>query len=71
MNVCKFHFIFILFNFNFHKVRGPSRENPDVLVNDLLTPCSPGAPGAIEMTWIDVPGDKLLEPIVSMVSKIF
>ncbi|RUS85861.1 hypothetical protein EGW08_006345 [Elysia chlorotica] len=51
---------------HFRRVRGPSRDNPDVMVDDLLTPCSPGAPGAIEMTWIDVPGDKLLEPIVSM-----
>jgi len=37
-------------------------------VDDLLTPCSPGDPQAIEMTWMDVPGEKLLEPIVSMVS---
>lgn len=29
-------------------------------------PCSPGDPGAIEMTWMDVPGDKLLEPVVCM-----
>jgi vacuolar protein-sorting-associated protein 4 len=32
----------------------------------LLTPCSPGEKEAIEMSWIDVPGDKLLEPVVSM-----
>uniref|UniRef100_H2ZS70 vesicle-fusing ATPase n=1 Tax=Latimeria chalumnae TaxID=7897 RepID=H2ZS70_LATCH len=50
---------------HFKKVRGPSRSNPDVIVDDLLTPCSPGDPNAIEMTWIDVPGDKLLEPVVS------
>mmetsp|Transcript_3165 Transcript_3165/g.4629 ORF Transcript_3165/g.4629 Transcript_3165/m.4629 type:complete len:443 (-) Transcript_3165:81-1409(-) len=29
-----------------------------------LTPCSPGDPQAIEMTWIDVPTDKLIEPPV-------
>lgn len=29
---------------------------------EKLTPCSPGAPGAKEMTWVDVEGDKLLEP---------
>jgi vacuolar protein-sorting-associated protein 4 len=29
-----------------------------------LTPCSPGDPGAKEMTWEDVEGDKLLEPPV-------
>lgn len=33
---------------------------------DLFTPCSPGDPEAIEMTWMEVPGDKLLEPQVSM-----
>lgn len=52
---------------HFKNVRGPSRADPNCIVNDLLTPCSPGDPGAIEMTWMDVPGDKLLEPVVSMV----
>ncbi|XP_070687845.1 vacuolar protein sorting-associated protein 4B-like [Pempheris klunzingeri] len=51
---------------HFKKVRGPSPNNPDVVVEDLLTPCSPGDPSAIEMTWMDVPGEKLLEPIVCM-----
>lgn len=41
------------------------------MVDDLLTPCSPGDPDAIEMTWMDVPGEKLLEPVVSMVRKDF
>lgn len=50
---------------HFRRVRGPSRSDPNVTVDDLLTPCSPGAPGAMEMNWMDVPGDKLLEPIVS------
>jgi vacuolar protein-sorting-associated protein 4 len=27
-----------------------------------LTPCSPGAPGAIEKTWTDIGSDELLEP---------
>jgi len=49
-------------------VRGPARDDPEVILDDLLTPCSPGAPGAMEMTWTTVPGDKLLEPIVNMVS---
>ncbi len=49
------------------QVRGPCRNNPDVIVDDLLTPCSPGAPGAIEMSWTNVDGDKLLEPVVTMV----
>ena len=36
------------------------------MVNDLLTPCSPGTRGAFEMSWTDVPGDKLFEPVVTM-----
>lgn len=52
---------------HFKRVRGPSPGNPDVIVDDLLTPCSPGEPGAIEMTWMDVAGDKLLEPPVTKV----
>lgn len=49
------------------KVRGPSRTDPNTVLNDLLTPCSPGDPNAIEMTWMEVPGEKLLEPVVCMV----
>jgi len=49
------------------KVRGPSPLDRSVIVNDLLTPCSPGDAGAIEMSWMDVPGDKLLEPVITMV----
>ncbi|KAG2458541.1 VPS4B protein, partial [Polypterus senegalus] len=51
---------------HFKKVRGSSRDDANQVVDDLLTPCSPGDPNAIEMTWMDVPGDKLLEPVVSM-----
>ncbi|KAI3374933.1 hypothetical protein L3Q82_021457 [Scortum barcoo] len=54
---------------HFKRVRGPSRTDPDAIVDDLLTPCSPGDPNAIEMTWMEVPGEKLLEPIVSMGSE--
>lgn len=50
---------------HFKKVRGPSRTDPNMMVDDLLTPCGPGEPGAIEMTWVDIPGDKLLEPLIS------
>lgn len=32
---------------------------------DLLTPCSPGESGAIEMTWENVPNEKLLVPAVT------
>lgn len=47
-------------------MRGPSRDDPNVIVDDLFTPCSPGAPGAMKMTLTDVDGNNFLEPIVSM-----
>lgn len=31
-----------------------------------LTPCSPGAAGAMEKTWTDVSSDELLEPLLSL-----
>jgi len=37
-------------------------------MSDLLTPCGPGEQGAIEMNWMDVAGEKLCEPVISMVS---
>lgn len=51
---------------HFRRVRGPSRTEENEIVDDLLTPCSPGSPGAMEMSWVEVPGDKLLEPVVCM-----
>lgn len=51
---------------HFRRVRGPSPVNPDLIVSDLLTPCSPGAPGALEMNWTQVDGDKLMEPRVTV-----
>jgi len=51
---------------HFKRVSGPSRDDPNVIVHDLLTPCSPGDPGATAMTWTDVPGEKLAEPILNM-----
>jgi vacuolar protein-sorting-associated protein 4 len=35
-----------------------------VLVDGVekLTPCSPGVPGAIEMSWADIESERLLEP---------
>uniref|UniRef100_A0A8C5B2D1 vesicle-fusing ATPase n=1 Tax=Gadus morhua TaxID=8049 RepID=A0A8C5B2D1_GADMO len=51
---------------HFKKVRGSSWNNPDTVVEDLLTPCSPGDRDAITMTWMEVPGEKLLEPVVCM-----
>jgi len=51
---------------HFKRVTGPSPKDPSIIVNDLLTPCSPGDPAAIEMNWMEVDGDKLFEPSVTM-----
>ncbi|KAK7126759.1 hypothetical protein R3I94_018070 [Phoxinus phoxinus] len=51
---------------HFKQVRGKAWNNPDDVVDDLLTPCSPNDPNAVKMTWVDVASDKLLEPIVSL-----
>lgn len=51
---------------HFKYVSGPSRSNPSVIVHDLLTPCSPGDPGAIPMSWLDVKGEQLADPPLSM-----
>lgn len=53
---------------HFKRIRGPLPRDRDIIVDDLLTPCSPGDPGAIEMNWMEVDGDKLYEPPVTMVS---
>jgi len=50
---------------HFKKVSGPSPTDPKVIVNDLLTPCSPGDPEAVEMAWTDVDGMKLKEPVIT------
>ncbi|KER22385.1 hypothetical protein T265_09503 [Opisthorchis viverrini] len=55
---------------HFKRVSGTSPTDPTKTVNDLLTPCSPGDPGAIEMSWSDVPSDKLKEPPVSMIDML-
>ena len=51
---------------HFKHSRGPSPTNPDTIVDDLLTPCGPRESGAMEMSWMNVPGDKLLEPKVTV-----
>ena len=53
---------------HFKRVTAPSRKDPNVMVHDYLTPCSPGDAGATEMTWVDIDSDKLLEPLISKVS---
>ena len=54
---------------HFKRVSGPSRKDPNVIAHDLLTPCSPGDSGAMEMTWMDIDGEKLLEPLISKVTQ--
>lgn len=61
-----FTFDILTYYFKLQKVRGPSPTNKELIVDDLLVPCSPGDPVAIEMSWMDVPSDKLFEPPVSM-----
>uniref|UniRef100_A0AAF5CSF0 vesicle-fusing ATPase n=2 Tax=Strongyloides stercoralis TaxID=6248 RepID=A0AAF5CSF0_STRER len=51
---------------HFKRISGPSPENPNVIVHDLLSPCSPGDSGAMPMSWTDVPTDKLAELPLSM-----
>ena len=51
---------------HFKLVSGPSPTDPNTIMNDLLTPCGPRDPGAREMSWMDVPGDKLMEPRVQV-----
>lgn len=52
------------------RIRGPSPLDKNLIVDDLLTPCSPGESGAMEMTWNEVDGEKLYEPPVTMVKYI-
>lgn len=79
---CQKPFYFLIFMFSFiadvvcihllstllQTIRGPSPLDKTQIVDDLVTPCSPGDAGAFEMTWMDVAGDKLYEPPVTMVS---
>ncbi|XP_048870013.1 vacuolar protein sorting-associated protein 4B-like [Brienomyrus brachyistius] len=51
---------------HFKKVRGAPWNNPNEVVDDLLTPCLPSDLNAVAMTWMEVPGEKLLEPVVDM-----
>ncbi|KAJ3318465.1 Vacuolar protein sorting-associated protein 4 [Blyttiomyces sp. JEL0837] len=46
---------------HFRQVEGPSRDDPNV-TKTFLTPCSPGAEGAIEKSWMEVEPEELLEP---------
>jgi len=55
---------------HFKKVSGPNHKDPKIIENDLLTPCSPSDPEGIEMSLEEVPGDKLLVPILTRIDFI-
>jgi len=46
---------------HFKWVDAPARSDPSRMTKHL-TPCSPGDPSALEMSWEEVEGDQLLEP---------
>ena len=50
---------------HFKKIKGPSPSDPEKIV-DLWSPCSPGSGGAVEMSFLEVPGDQLAEPRITM-----
>lgn len=50
---------------HFKKASGPSQNDPNLTVHDLLTPCSPGDPEAVEMSWTEVDSTKLKEPVIT------
>ena len=50
---------------HFKNIRGPSPTDPKTIIDDLFTPCGPHDPGARKMSWMDVPGDKLVGPRVT------
>jgi vacuolar protein-sorting-associated protein 4 len=49
---------------HFKKVKAQDRKNPSVM-KEYWQPCSPGDLEAVEMTWMNINGDDLLEPPVS------
>ena len=51
---------------HFKTASGPSPTDPTIHCDDLLTPCGPRDRGSQEMSWMSVPGDKLLEPWVTI-----
>lgn len=46
--------------------KSSKEEQQQQQLKEYWTPCSPGDLGAVEMTWLDVPGDELLEPELTM-----
>lgn len=51
---------------HFKRMSAPDPKDPGRIVNDWMTPCSPGDPSAVETTLMKIPPEKLLPPNVSM-----
>eukprot|EP00731_Ephydatia_muelleri_P026333 Em0018g433a len=51
---------------HFKKVQGPRPADPPQTVDDLYTPCGPRDEGAKEMSWMEVPRDRLLQQFVTV-----
>jgi len=51
---------------HFKQVRGCSHKNPDLEIDDMWMPCSPGDRGAVAKSWKDIDPDKLAEPKVDL-----
>jgi len=49
---------------HFKKILAPDRKNKEVMI-PYLTPCSPGDLEAQPMTWMEIKGEELFEPLVS------
>ena len=47
---------------HYKKVQGPNPSDPSQVVHDLYIPCSARCTGAIQVTWEDIPGDRVVEP---------
>lgn len=48
----------------FKRLIGPDRED-DTLQREYWLPCSPGDSEGVELNWMDIPGEALLEPPVT------
>ena len=56
----------ILMATHYKKVQGPNPSDPSQVVDDLYIPCSAQCTGAIQMTWEDIPRDRVVEPPMTL-----
>eukprot|EP01089_Gocevia_fonbrunei_P010447 TRINITY_DN2320_c0_g1_i1.p1 TRINITY_DN2320_c0_g1~~TRINITY_DN2320_c0_g1_i1.p1 ORF type:complete len:443 (-),score=102.64 TRINITY_DN2320_c0_g1_i1:47-1213(-) len=50
---------------HFKRVNAPDRNNP-ATARTYLTPCSGSEQNAVEMSWVDIESDQLMEPVVTV-----